>query len=101
MKYIVTNKQLHNLMTNHLNQFMDSRDVSKFDNFIIISETDELYDFNNVSIEYDYEDGRLFIDEYFLKDFVSWFPLDEEDSQDFIKDWFEETFNVKVEYTQL
>ena len=87
-------------MTNHLNQFMDSRDVSKFDNFIIISETDELYDFNNVSIEYDYEDVRLFIDEYFLKDFVSWFPLDEEDSQEFIKDWFEETFNVKVEYTQ-
>ena len=87
-------------MTNHLNQFMDSRDVSKFDNFIIISETDELYDFNNVSIEYDYEDGRLFIDEYFLKDFVSWFPLDEEGSQEFIKDWFEKTFNVNVKYTQ-
>jgi len=88
-------------MTNHLNQFMNSRDVSKFDNFIIISETDELYDFNDVSIEYDYEDGRLFIDEHFINDFISWFSVGVESAEDFIKDWFEETFNVKVEYTQL
>ena len=50
--------------------------------------------------EYDDEDGRLLIIKDVLDDFMSWFPLDEEDSQVFIKNWFEETFNVKVKYIQ-
>jgi hypothetical protein len=97
MKYIITNKQLHNLMTNHLNQFMDSRKVGLIDNFIIIYEPG---DFDEVIIEYDNEDGRLFIKKGFLEDFSSWFPLDDEDSQEFVKNWFETTFNVGVSYTK-
>lgn len=87
-------------MTTHLDSFMDNNDVSYLDNFIIIYSNNVDDNFNDVMIEYDNEDGRLFIDEYFLKGFISWFPLDEEDSQEFIKDWFEETFKVKVSNTQ-
>jgi hypothetical protein len=84
-------------MTNHLNQFMDSRKVSLIGNFIIIYEPG---DFDEVIIEYDNEDGRLFIKKGFLEDFSSWFPLDDEDSQEFVKNWFEATFNVGVSYTK-
>lgn len=90
-------------MTNHLNSFINSNNnhVSYMDNFIIIYTEHVNDNFNDVMIEYDHEDGRLFIDEHFINDFISWFPVGVESAEDFIKDWFEETFNVKVEYTQL
>ena len=100
MKYLITNKQLSNIMTNYLNDFKDSHDVSSFDTFIVIFDSPDNNDFTDVIIEYDSHDDRLFIDGYFLDTFVSWFPIDEEDSQEFIKDWFEKTFNVNVKYTQ-
>jgi hypothetical protein len=89
-------------MINYLNNFKDNRDVEKFSNFIVILEPNiNDYDgYNNVVIEYDDEDGRLLIIKDVLDNFMSWFPLDEEDSQVFIKNWFEETFNVKVKYIQ-
>lgn len=89
-------------MINYLNNFKDNRDVEKFSNFIVILEpyNNDNDGYNNVVIEYDDEDGRLLIFKDVLDDFMSWFPLDEEDSQVFIKNWFEETFNVKVKYIQ-
>jgi len=102
MKYKIKNKQLYNLMINYLNNFKDNRDVEKFSNFIVILEPyiNDNDGYNNVVIEYDDEDGRLLIIKDVLDNFMSWFPLDEEDSQVFIKNWFEETFNVKVKYIQ-
>ena len=47
-------------------------------------------------MEYDSEDGRLYIDNDFLNKFTSWFPLDMEQSKSFIKDWFEDMYNVKI-----
>lgn len=102
MKYKIQNKQLYNLMINYLNNFKDNRDVEKFSNFIVILEPNinDNDGYNHVVIEYDDEDGRLLIFKDVLDNFMSWFPLDEEDSQMFIKNWFEETFNVKVKYIQ-
>jgi hypothetical protein len=102
MKYKIQNKQLYNLMINYLNNFKDNRDVEKFSNFIVILEPNinDNDGYNHVVIEYDDEDGRLLIIKDVLDNFMSWFPLDEEDSQMFIKNWFEETFNVKVKYIQ-
>ena len=47
-------------------------------------------------MEYDSEDGRLYIDKNFLDKFTSWFPLDMQQSKSFIKDWFEDIYNVKI-----
>ena len=47
-------------------------------------------------MEYDSDDGRLYIDKNFLDKFSIWFPLDMEQIKEFIKNWFENMYNVKI-----
>ena len=49
-------------------------------------------------MEYDSDDGRLYIDNDFLNKFSIWFSLDMEQIKEFIKDWFEDMYNVKIKY---
>jgi hypothetical protein len=101
MKYVIPNERLNKFMTDNLNNFMDSCEVSKFDSFITLSKEVQR-NFNNtykdVLIEYDYKDGRLYIDMNTLRNFNTWFPIFLPDAEKFIKDWFEKTFNVKVSH---
>ena len=100
MKYIVPNERLNKLMTDNLNNFMNDCDVSKFDSFITLSKEVQRGNFvgmyNDVLIEYDYKDGRLYIDMNTLNNFFTWFPISPSGAEKFIKDWFEKTFNVEV-----
>jgi hypothetical protein len=101
MKVIVTENKLRKLQINHLDQTLRGG-VSKYDNFIIIYYYDTADDYfdSEVLMEYDSEDGRLYVDNKFLKDFgLTYFP-NEDDAQPFIRDWFEEEFGVKVKYME-
>ena len=100
MKYIVTNSQLYKLMMDYLNDFHRDNVESKFDSFIIIQGRNEDEDDLDIMLEFDSEDNRLYIDKSFLDTFAMLFPLDIEDSQEFIKDWFEWKFGVEIKYTQ-
>jgi hypothetical protein len=88
-------------MIEYLNDFLNNCRVSDPDSFIVINynydEPDE-YSIDDVAMEYDSDDGRLFIDKNFLDKFSIWFPLDMEQSKLFIKDWFESVYNVKIKY---
>ena len=101
MNYLVTYPQLRKFMTEYLNDLLNQFSVSEIDSFIIIdynyNEPDE-YSIDNISMEYDSDDGRLFIDKNFLDKFSIWFPLDMEQIKEFIKDWFEDMYNVKIKY---
>ena len=99
MNYLVTYPQLRKFMTEYLNDLLNQFSVSEIDSFIIIdynyNEPDE-YSIDNIAMEYDSDDGRLYIDKNFLDKFSIWFPLDMEQSKSLIKDWFEDMYNVKI-----
>ena len=100
MKYIITESRLHDFMTNYLNNMVSNNHEIFMDSFIVISprvdEGHEWVDF----MEYDYSDGRLWIERDFLSNFGDLFALDKEGSLDFIKKWFEDKFGVDIKYVE-
>lgn len=101
MKVIITENKLHQLQINHLNETLRGG-VSKFDNFIIIYYYDTADDYfdSDLLMEYDFEDGRLYVDNKFLKDFGLTYFANENDAEQVIKDWFEKEFDVKIKYIE-
>ena len=101
MNYLVTHPQLRKFMTEYLNDLLNQFSVSEIDSFIIIDynydEPDE-YSIDDIVMEYDSDDGRLYIDNEFLNKFSIWFSLDMEQIKEFIKNWFEDMYNVKIKY---
>lgn len=98
MKYIITESKLDEIRTNYLNDRTGSS--STFDNFIIINhpgEPDDIED--SVIMEYDYEDGRLYINSNFGYGFSDLFFNNDEEAYEFMSEWFENKFDVFVEYT--
>jgi hypothetical protein len=100
MKVIITENKLRDIQLNYLNTMR--YDYSNVDNFIILYYPDNAddYELSDVMMEYDFEDFRLYIDSSFVKDFgLTYFP-NEDDTQPFIRDWFEDKFGVKVKYVE-
>lgn len=81
-------------MISELNNLLDY-DRTSYGDFIVIYSEERGTDFF-VLMEFDYSDGRLFIDESFLDKFSSMYPLDKEQSGKFISDWFSKSFDVDV-----
>jgi hypothetical protein len=100
MKIIITESKLKDLRTSYLNYFHNHASVSKFDSFIVVyyNETDDDND-DSIAMEYDSDDGRLYLDKNFTLFFKNYFP-NEDDVIPFIKDWFENEFGVKIKYIQ-
>ena len=103
MKIIITEDQhsrLNNYVTEYLEQQLNLK-PSTDGNFIILWEkynnsvNDEDED---VAMEYDYSDGRLYIG-LFLRRKLWWFPFkDKEELNQFLKNWFEKKFKVEVKF---
>jgi hypothetical protein len=94
MNYLISHKQLYKLMTVYLNDFKDSAHESRFENFLYVAQpSGEDW---NLTLSYDFSDGELAIEEAWLEDFISWFPISMDDSAEFVKDWFEENYNLPV-----
>jgi hypothetical protein len=101
MKIIITENKLLKLQTDVLNNLLGGN-VSEFDNFILIYYPDGQGDegISEIMMEYDYEDSRLYIDNYFLRNFGKVYFPNEEEAQLVIKDWFENYFGVEIKYIQ-
>jgi len=101
MNYLVTHPQLRKFMTEYLNDLLNQFNVIEIDRFIVIDYNNPIpdpYSIDDIVMEYDSSDGRLFVNKDFFDKFTSWFPLDMEQSKSFIKDWFEDMYNVKIKY---
>lgn len=95
MKYKITNKQLYDLMIRHLNDFKRNHQTYRFESFIELYEKAQ----DDEPVMSYYSDNKaLYIRENVLGAFMTWFPLDKEDSMEFIKNWFEKTYDVKIYY---
>lgn len=101
MKYIITENRLNQFITEYLNSFVDSKAITKSSPFIIISQPnqgdDEVWD---DYMEYDWTDGRLWVNKKFKKNLIDLFGMSEPKTHDFIKNWFENRFNVEVEFVE-
>ena len=95
MKYIITESKLDMLMTRYLNSWVDSKKIIEFDRFIVLEdpygETE-----NEVDMEYDGEDGRL----WFLKGLrnllMDLFGKSYDETNVFVGKFFEYKFGVEV-----
>ena len=100
MNYIVTHPQLRKFMTEYLDDFLNRCSVHEVDSYIVVDYNSPEPEIDDVAMEYDSSDGRLYVDRYFFGTFTSWFPLDVEQSKSFIKDWFEDIYKVKIKYVE-
>ena len=100
MKIIITENKLRELQLQYLNRFLGR--ISNFDNFIVIyypNYGDDDFE-SDVLMEYDYDDGRLYINKTFLNNFAKFYFPNDDDAQPFIKHWFENEFGVEIKYIQ-
>jgi hypothetical protein len=100
MKYIITESKLDMLMTNYMDNLLASKKVSDGGGFLLIYDDlgeDYLYE-EEVVIDYNYDNSEMSIRMDLINMFTSMFSRDIEQAKEFIKNWFENKFNLEVEY---
>ena len=99
MKYVITESRLNDFIIQYLDSWLSTKYLNGFDAYISITSRDEMDDIEDeVYMEYDYEDGRLYVNKHFRKKFMDLFNKSSEESNSFFKDWFEYKIGEKVEY---
>jgi hypothetical protein len=99
MKYIISESRLKDFMINYLETLVERMELTKQRDFIVISNPIDENNWIDL-MEYDYTDGRLWINSSLLKNFCDIFALDTEKAKDFFIKWFENKFEVKINFTE-
>lgn len=103
MKYIITESMAKKIAFESIKDKINELDLqrSEINSFIIysISEDDDL-GMKSVIIEYDFEDGRLYVELYPFELTLSMYGLndDTESLKKFFMDWFEHYEGIRPEY---
>jgi len=100
MKYIITESKLDMLMTDYMDNFLASKKVSDGGDVLLIYDDlgeDYLYE-EEVVIDYIRDKTEMSIRIDLINMFKSMFSRDIEQTKEFIKNWFENKFNLKVGY---
>jgi hypothetical protein len=95
MKIIIKESKIDMLMTEYLNSWVDSRRITEFDRFIVL-ENPIGEEENEVDMEYDGEDGRLWTRQNFLYTLSDLFGKNYVDTMVFVGKFFEHKFGVEV-----
>ena len=95
MKYIITESKIDMLMTDYLNNWVDSKKLIAFDRFIILEDIDGEPE-NEVSMEYDGEDGRLWFRKELRNLLMDLFGKSYVETSVFVGKFFEYKFGVEV-----
>ena len=95
MKYIIKESKIDILMTDYLNTWVGSRRLIEFDRFIVLEDPYGEEE-NDVDMEYDGEDGRLWVRQQLFDTLVDLFDKGENETLDFIGKYFEHKFGVQV-----
>ena len=94
MKIIIKESKIDMLMTEYLNSWVDSRKIVEFDRFIVLEDPNGEEE-NEVDMEYDGEDGRLWVRQQLFDTLVDLFGKEENETLDFIGKYFEYKFGVE------
>jgi len=101
MKIIIKENKLEKIIHNFLDGYINKDTVSNVDSFIIVynedMESDDMEGDPAILFEYDFYDGRLYINGYWLLSFMKMFGLEQnERAFKIIDEWFENKFDVEV-----
>ena len=101
MKYVITESRLSQFIYGYLNTFLENRVVNRVYPYIVISEpiSDDNEDWDDM-MEFDKIDGRLWVNRRFISNMMDLFGSTKEGTQNYIKDWFENRFEVKVKFVE-
>ena len=95
MKIIIKESKVDMLMTEYLDSWVDSKLIQKFDRFIVLE--DPVGEPNNeVDMEYDGEDGRLWFRTEFRNLLMDLFGKNHDETNVFVGKFFEYKFGVEV-----
>ena len=95
MKYIIKESKLDMLMTEYLNTWVRSRRLIEFDRFIVL-EDPYGEEGNDIDMEYDGEDGRLWFRQQLRQTLMGYFGKNHVETNVFVVKFFEHKFGVKV-----
>jgi hypothetical protein len=99
MKYIIKESKIDMLMTEYLNSWVDAKEPSKYDSFIIFHDKVEADEWEDV-MEYDGSDGRLWVNRDFVKFLTDLFGKSRVETLVFMGKWFENKFGVEVKFVE-
>jgi len=83
------------LMTEYLNSWVDSKTIQKFDRFIVLEDPVGEPE-NEVDMEYDGDDGRLWFRREFRNLLTDLFGKSQVETMIFVGKYFEDKFGVEV-----
>jgi hypothetical protein len=95
MKYIIKEDKIDMLMAEYVNSWIDAKRLIEFDRFIVL-ENFNGEENNEVEMEYDGEDGRLWFLKEFRKTLMDLFGKSYVETNEFVAKFFEDKFGVKV-----
>jgi hypothetical protein len=95
MKYIIKEDKIDMLMAEYVNSWIDAKRLIEFDRFIVL-ENFNGEENNEVEMEYDGEDGRLWFLKEFRKTLMDLFGKSYVETNEFVAKFFEYKFGVKV-----
>jgi len=104
MKYVITESMAKKIAFESIKDKINELDLYRrtFDSFIIYGLNQNEYDFvgDSVIIEYDFEDGRLYVDLNPFELVLSMYGLNDntESLKKFFMDWFEHYEGIRPEY---
>jgi hypothetical protein len=95
MKYIIKEDKIDMLMADYVNSWIDAKRLIEFDRFIVL-ENPNGEENNEVEMEYDGENGRLWFLKEFRKTLMDLFGKSYVETNEFVAKFFEDKFGVEV-----
>lgn len=91
---------MNEIMTEYLNGWVESKTVYRHSPFIVIEEPSGEVGEWDIVMEYDTIDGRLYVSKKITKHLMDLFGRNEIETRVFAGKWFENNFNVEVEFVE-
>lgn len=95
MKILIKENKLKELSKKYIDNELSHLEYYNMDNFIILHDGVDSYD-SEVTLEYDFSDGRLFINGEWMKLITNLLPIDKKTIESLVDKWFENKFNLTV-----
>jgi hypothetical protein len=95
MKIIIKESKIDMLMADYVNSWIDAKRLIEFDRFIVL-ENPNGEENNEVEMEYDGDNGRLWFLKDFRKTLMDLFGKSYVETNEFVCKFFEHKFGVKV-----
>ena len=87
-------------MTEYLNSWIENKVVSNHTDFILIEERANDYDEWETLMEYDFSDGRLWVNRNLIRFLIDLFGKNQVETMTFVGKWLGNKFDVEVKYVE-